>query len=71
VLTLANINTVETPLVMTGGGPNDATRVLAIDVYEKAFTLFDLGGATSLAILMFIANTILVIAYVRLTGWKA
>ena len=71
VLTLSNINTVETPLVMTGGGPNDATRVLAIDVYEKAFTLFDLGGATALAILMFIANTFLVIAYVRLTGWKA
>ena len=71
VLTLSNINTVETPLVMTGGGPNDATRVLAIDVYEKAFSLFDFGGATALAILMFIANTVLVIAYVRLTGWRA
>ena len=71
VLTLSNINTVETPLVMTGGGPNDATRVLAIDVYEKAFTLFDFGGATALAILMFTANTVLVIAYVRLTGWRA
>ena len=71
VLTLSNINTVETPLVMTGGGPNDATRVLAIDVYEKAFTLFDFGGATALAILMFTANIVLVIAYVRLTGWRA
>lgn len=71
VLTLSNINTVETPLVMTGGGPGDATRVLAIDVYERAFTLFDLGGATALALLMFAGNIVLVIGYVRLTKWKA
>ncbi|MCC7281252.1 MAG: sugar ABC transporter permease [Acetobacteraceae bacterium] len=71
VLTLSNINTVETPLVTTGGGPGDATRVLAIEVYERAFTIFDLGGATALALLMFGANILLVIAYVRLSGWKA
>ncbi len=71
VLTLSNINTVETPLVTTGGGPGDATRVLAIDVYERAFTDFDLGGATALALLMFAGNIVLVIAYVRLARWKA
>ncbi len=71
VLTLSNINTVETPLVTTGGGPGDATRVLAIEVYERAFTNFDLGSATALALLMFAGNIILVIAYVRFTKWKA
>ncbi len=71
VLTLSNINTVETPLVTTGGGPGDATRVLAIEVYERAFVNFDLGGATALALLMFAGNIGLVIAYVRFTKWKA
>jgi len=71
VLTLANVNTVETPLVMTGGGPANATRVLAIDVYERAFTDFDLGSATALALLMFAGNLLLVLAYVRLARWKA
>lgn len=71
VLTLSNINTVETPLVTTGGGPGDATRIMAIEVYERAFTHFDLGGATALALLMFAANIILVIGYVRFTKWKA
>lgn len=71
VLTLSNINTVETPLVTTGGGPGDATRVLAIEVYERAFVNFDLGGATALALLMFVGNIALVIAYVRFTKWKA
>lgn len=71
VLTLSNINTVETPLVTTGGGPGDATRVLAISVYERAFVNFDLGGATALALLMFAGNILLVVAYVRLSKWKA
>jgi multiple sugar transport system permease protein len=70
VLTLSNINTVETPLITTGGGPADATRILAIDVYERAFTNFDLGTATALAILMLAGNVLLVLAYVRLTQWK-
>jgi len=70
VLTLANINTVETPLVLTGGGPNDATRILALDVYERAFAIFDLGSATALALVMFAANIVMVLAYVRLTGWR-
>jgi len=71
VLTLSNINTVETPLILTGGGPRDATRILAIDVYERAFAVFDLGSATALALVMFAGNILLVLAYVRLSRWKA
>ena len=71
VLTLSNLNTVETPLVLTGGGPGDATRILPIEVFERAFVNFDLGSATALAIAMFLGNIILVLAYVRLSGWKA
>lgn len=71
VLTLSNINTVETPLILTGGGPRDATRILAIDVYERAFAIFDLGTATALALVMFACNILLVLAYVRLSRWRA
>ncbi|MCA3262587.1 MAG: sugar ABC transporter permease [Telmatospirillum sp.] len=71
VLTLSNINTVETPLILTGGGPSDATRTLAIDVYERAFAVFDLGSATALALVMFAGNILLVLAYVRLSRWRA
>ena len=71
VLTLSNINTVETPLILTGGGPRDATRILAIDVYERAFAIFDLGSATALALVMFAGNILLVLASVRLSRWKA
>ena len=70
VLTLSNLNTVETPLVMTGGGPGDATRILPIEVYELAFAKYDFAGAATLAILMFAGNVLLVLGYVRLARWK-
>ena len=70
VLTLSNLKSVEGPLVLTGGGPNSATRVLPIDVFERAFVLYDLGSATALALVLFAGNVLLVFAYVRLSKWK-
>jgi multiple sugar transport system permease protein len=70
VLTLSNINTVESPLVLTGGGPSNATRILPMEVYDRAFVHFELGTATALAVLMFAGNILLVLAYVRLAKWR-
>jgi ABC-type sugar transport system permease subunit len=70
VLTLSNINTVETPLVLTGGGPGTATRILPLEVFDRAFVNYDLGSATALALTMFAGNVLLVLAYVRLARWK-
>ena len=44
MLTLSNINTVETPLVLTGGGPGTATRILPLEVFDRAFVSYDLGS---------------------------
>lgn len=66
VLTLSCLNTVETPLVLTGGGPAGATQVLPLVIYERAFTDFDLGGATTLALAAFAFNLVLVLVYVRM-----
>lgn len=70
VLTLSSVNTVETPLVLTGGGPGSATRILPMDVFDRAFLTYDLGSASSLAVMMFAGNVLLVLAYVRLSRWK-
>jgi ABC-type sugar transport system permease subunit len=66
VLTLSCLNTVETPLVLTGGGPAGATRILPVEIYERAFVNFDIGGATTLALAAFALNLLLVLSYVRL-----
>jgi ABC-type sugar transport system permease subunit len=66
VLTLSTLNTVETPLVLTGGGPAGATTVLPLAIYDRAFVDFDIGGATTLALAAFALNLVLVLGYVRL-----
>jgi len=70
VLTLSNLNNVETPLIITGGGPAGATNILPLDLYNRAFATFDFNRAIALAIGMFIGNILLVLAYVRLVRWR-
>jgi ABC-type sugar transport system permease subunit len=68
ILTVANVNNVEGPLVITGGGPAEATNVLAHDLYTRAFALFDYSTAMALGISMFAANILLAIGYVKLVS---
>ena len=70
ILTLSNLNNVETPLIVTGGGPAGATNILPLDVYTRAFASFDYNTAIAMAIGMFLANIVLVVAYVRLAKWR-
>ncbi len=71
VLTLSYINNVETPLVTTAGGPGQATNILPLDLYSRAFAQYDFATAIPLAICMFVGNILLVLGYVRLVGWRA
>ncbi|RWR15496.1 sugar ABC transporter permease [Sinirhodobacter populi] len=65
VLGIADLNTVELPLIVTGGGPLDSTTTVALSIYQKAFSQYDLQRAITLAIITFIVNIILVTLYVR------
>jgi multiple sugar transport system permease protein len=49
-------------LLMTNGGPEHATTVLAFYVYEQAFTLFRTGYASALAVVLFALTLALVAA---------
>jgi multiple sugar transport system permease protein len=44
---------------LTQGGPGDASRSLVMYIYEKAFQLFQMGYASSIAITLFIAIMLL------------
>ena len=39
---------------LTGGGPGDATKVLGLLIYDKAFKSFNMGQASALAVVLFI-----------------
>ena len=39
---------------LTGGGPGDATKVLGLLIYDKAFKSFSMGQASALAMVLFV-----------------
>jgi xylobiose transport system permease protein len=59
----------ESILLLTGGGPGTATRVLPLHMYIEGFRAFNMGYASALATLLVIIGTALSIAIVRLTGY--
>jgi multiple sugar transport system permease protein len=40
--------------LMTGGGPENGTLVLAFYIYEQGFKFFNVGYASALALIMFV-----------------
>jgi multiple sugar transport system permease protein len=52
----------------TGGGPGEATTVLAYYIYEVAFATFEMGYASALAVLLF--GCILAVTVVQFLGRK-
>jgi multiple sugar transport system permease protein len=49
-------------LLMTGGGPANATNVLVYYIYFQAFKIFQTGYASALAVVLFIITFALTIA---------
>jgi ABC-type sugar transport system permease subunit len=50
---VSGINSFDTLMIMTGGGPANATMIWGIKIYKTGFTEFNLGGAAALSVLMF------------------
>ena len=54
------------PLIMTGGGPADATRVLPLLIYQTAFEFFKMGRAAAMSVFLFVAMLIFTVFQIRL-----
>lgn len=52
--------------VMTGGGPVDATTVLAILIYQTGLVFFQMGKASAISIFLFLAVLIFTVIQLRL-----
>jgi ABC-type sugar transport systems, permease components len=55
---------------LTGGGPGNATKVLSLQIYEKAFRQFDMGTASTLAFIMFIIVALISVLQFKLSDDK-
>lgn len=68
VLTISYFNEVQVIIGLTGGGPINATTTLAYQLYQTGFVELDQGRGNAIAVIMFLINMALVVAYVRLLG---
>ncbi|MCX7919788.1 MAG: sugar ABC transporter permease [bacterium] len=55
------------PLIMTKGGPNNATLTIMLLIYRYAFTYVQFGAAAAISLCLFTVLLILTIIYFRLT----
>jgi multiple sugar transport system permease protein len=60
---VSGINSFDTLMIMTGGGPANATMIWGIRIYKTGFTEFNLGGAAALSILMFAGMLAVFVVY--------
>jgi multiple sugar transport system permease protein len=66
LITIYTINTFDTILALTGGGPGQATEVLSLYTYNNIFDRFSLAEGSVLAVLMLSISLILTLMYRRL-----
>ncbi|TDC10959.1 sugar ABC transporter permease [Streptomyces sp. 8K308] len=59
----------DTVLILTNGGPGDATKILPFLMYEEGFRTFELGYASAIAATLVIIATAVSLLLVRLTGF--
>jgi len=70
VITMSNFNNNTVPLVLTGGGPGNATNVLTLWMHKIGFEYFQFGRASALSVLIFVINVILVVVYVKAVNYQ-
>jgi ABC-type sugar transport system permease subunit len=60
------VNILTFPLILTGGGPANATETVVLKMFRLGFQDNVLGPANALALMIFVANLLLVIVLLRL-----
>lgn len=71
MLMLSNFNNVDVPMVLTGGGPGNATNVITMELYRQGFVYYNFGLASALSIVALIVNIVLIAIYIRMVRYNA
>jgi multiple sugar transport system permease protein len=65
MITSGNLNHLDIPFGLTGGGPSHQTEVLSVMLYSQGFLQLDAGFASTVAVLMLGLNLMMTVFYVR------
>ncbi len=66
ITTIGSFKVFDHIYLMTGGGPENGTLVLAFYIYQQGFQFFDIGYASALAMIMFVVVMALTIVQLAL-----
>jgi multiple sugar transport system permease protein len=60
------VNAPDLLIILTNGGPGNATQMLSLYAFNKAYNSFDFGYAAAISVVMFVVLMIFTVLYVRL-----
>src|SRR5919112_1847717 len=66
LITIQTLNSFDMVLALTGGGPGQATEVLALHTYNVIFREYSLSSGAVLAVIMLLISLVLTLGYRRL-----
>jgi len=66
LVVVETFNTFDMVLSLTGGGPGDATEVLALSVYDQIFRQLNVGRGAAIAVVLMLINLVMIAIYLRL-----
>ncbi len=70
VLTMSNFNNNTVPMVLTTGGPSNATNVITLYLYKLSFSYYRFGTASALSTVLFVINAIMIVLYIRMVKYE-
>jgi raffinose/stachyose/melibiose transport system permease protein len=68
LMTVGSLTFFDLIFVLTAGGPGDATRVLALDMYKRGFQANLMGPASAIAVILVLVGLVLALLLRRLGG---
>jgi multiple sugar transport system permease protein len=66
LVVVETFNTFDMVLALTGGGPGDATEVLALSIYDQIFRQLNVGRGAAMAVVLMLINLAMIAIYLRL-----
>ncbi len=70
LIVVGSLTYFEIVLILTGGGPGTATRILPLHMYLEGFRSFQMGYAAALAVVLLVAGATLSLVITRVTGYR-
>lgn len=66
LVVVETFNTFDMVISLTGGGPGNATEVLALGVYDQIFRQLNVGRGAAMAVVLLVINAVMIGVYLRL-----